>query len=218
MAVSKMYRDKLVLSGINDQGKWVRISSLSHYDLEDDQNLILKLFGRSELTCWSLGRTEEDGFVYEPTRLEDCLMLREPKPKLLNEIKGEDKQTLVKSYIDGGVDEAFKRERTLGIIKPLVEEVYFGWNALDNIFESTFVFRDKSGQRYKFVCTDLKWHYSCIFLFQRKPNQIYKELNELPEKLNKKDTYFVIGLTKPFMEVPGAFKGSWPLILGIHSF
>lgn len=219
LSVSRMFRDKLMLCGINDYGNWRRLSSLSYYDLEKkDNGTTLKIFGRSELTCYNKPKLSEDYFYTHATRTEDCEFLQEPAPLFLNEIKAQDRNTFIKNCLDGNVSEAFSKNRTLGLIEPYVEQVYFGWSDVYKNFESSIVFLDKSGQRYKFYCTDLKWYYSWIYLFQKKKELLYQELDHLPHRLNKNGTYFVIGLTKPVEEVPGSFRGCWPMIQGIHSF
>jgi len=219
LSVSRMYRDKLMLSGINDYGSWRRLNALSYYDLEKEENdTTIKIFGRSQITCYKRPRLNEDYYYTNATRIEDCEILQKPAPLFLNEIKAQDRSTFIKSFLDGNVSEAFSKNRTLGLIEPYVEQVYFGWSDVNKIFESSIVFHDKSGQRYKFYCTDLKWYYSWIYLFQRKKELLFQELDQLPHRLNKKETYFVIGLTKPVDEVPGPFRGCWPMIQGIHSF
>lgn len=218
LSISKMYKDKLMLCGVNDENNWRRIVSMSHFDLMNGEKAALKIFGRSSVICYA-SKTQENGFdLLDDYHFEDCLILNEPKPILLNEIKVEDRNLFVKNQIDGGVEAAFSRNRSVGLIKPLVEQVNFGWDSLFNTFESSFIFQDKTGQRYKFICTDLKWFYSWIYLFQKKRQLLHQQLNELPFQLNKKDTYFVIGLSRPLLEFPGGFRGCWPLILGIHSF
>lgn len=212
LAVSQMDKDKVGVVGINEKGKWIRALHLYKGDLVDEEGKnIIKPFSQTELYFFRDGR--------EWARSEDRLVFLDElrKPLVVNELNNDEQKQFLDMYLDDSIASIFNNHRTIGIIKPIIDQVEFGWSSLRNDHVARFRFRDNKGEKYDFLCTEYSWRNYWINFMRSEPRNYASQLLEMNWKLNDNDTYFVVGLTENFPEMPGPFKGRWPMILGVHS-
>lgn len=208
LAITRMYEDKACIAGVNKDGKWLRIRDLYLRDLGD---LKTKIYDETEfffLDGETNHRRPEDLTVF----LDDGR-----KPQFIRELQGDERLRLIEKNLDSSVKEIFEQERTLGLIKPIIENIEFRWDAYINDFIARFTFKDQKGIRYDFPCLDIFWRKYWTNFYRLKNEELKNQLLNMQWTLNDQETFFVVGLTHPFPEMPGPIEGCWPLILGVHT-
>jgi hypothetical protein len=211
LAISKLYNTRISLVGVCENRRWIRPMPMYLSDLYSRDGSAFEVFSVMEMNLndwWGAAPRPEDRFF---TRVE-----HQP-PSFIKVLSDAEKVKLVRSLVDHSVDSIFSRGRTLGLIKPVVKDVNFRRNPYSpQEFEARMVFEDSSGRTcHNWMATDLPWYQKFLNNIKENPGSLTARLKEAKDVLNSKESYFVIGLTKIFIEHPGPYGGCWPQVLGV---
>jgi len=210
LAVSKLYNTRISLVGVDENRRWIRPMPMYQSDLYNGESKVFDIFGITEISLndwWGTAPRPEDRFFIRNEQLAPTMI------KILNDVE---KVRLLRSLADGSVDAIFSRGRTIGLIKPSVKDVNYRRNPYyPEEFEARFVFEDAAGTAFNWMVTDLAWHQKFQDFIKENPGQLSAKLKETRELLNSREGYFIIGLTKIFLEYPGPYGGCWPQVLGV---
>ncbi|NLZ53155.1 MAG: hypothetical protein GX892_08415 [Thermoanaerobacteraceae bacterium] len=211
LAISKLYNTRVNLVGIDENHRWIRPMPVYQSDIFAQEKRVFEIFGVTELVL-------NDWWGTAP-RAEDRFYVRNPQllPQLIKVLDETSKVKLLRSLVDDSVDSIFSRGRTLGLIKAVVKDVNFRRNPYNPLeYEARLVFEDTVGNMsYNWMVTDLMWHRTFQDFIRKNPGQLSNRLKETRQMLNTRESYFVIGLTRTFLEHPGPYGGCWPQVLGI---
>lgn len=209
LSITYINREKVNLVGINDSGMWMRILELNKENLVIEGKTI-KPFTVIKLYCYGLqenGRREDRVFISDDQR----------KLELIDVLSSCEQKILLDNHLDSSVKGIINNFRSIGLIKPRVNKLEFLWNSYSCGYEAGINFRDSVGDKYSFICIEPKWQDYWIDFIRREPTNIKSHLLKMQWTLNDNNTFFIVGFTNRFKELPGPFDGRWPLILGIHS-
>lgn len=211
LAVSRLYNTRVNLVGVDENRRWIRPMPMYQSDLYNGEEKVFDIFGVTEISIndwWGPAPRPEDRFYVRNEQTSPTLV------KTLNEVE---KVRLLRSLVDSSVDSIFSRGRTLGLIKPSVKDVNFRRNPYNPLeYEARFVFEDGiSGFEHNWMATDIFWHQKFQDFIRENPGMLSAKLKETKELLNSRESYFVVGLTKIFLENPGPYGGCWPQVLGV---
>lgn len=210
LAITNINSNKVNLVGITENEQWIRTLNLSKEDLLI-KGINLKPFHK--IKVFNLNHEMKN------TRREDRSLIRSKKEhiQLVKELNLEERKILLDKFLDNSIAGIINNYRTIGLIKPVISEIEFSWNSYRCSYEARFVFEDSNGDKYNFLCNDPVWQNYWIDFIRRDPTNINSQLLKMQWTLNANNTYFVVGFTKRFLEIPGLFDGRWPLILGVHT-
>ncbi|HHX23022.1 MAG TPA: hypothetical protein GX723_03270 [Thermoanaerobacterales bacterium] len=211
LAISKLYNTRINLVGVNENRQWIRPMPVYQSDLFSQGKKVFEVFSVTEMVL-------NDWWGAAP-RAEDRFFVRNPQisPQKIKTLNDDEKAKLLRSIVDKSVDSIFSRGRTLGIIKASIKDVNFRRNLYNPTeYEARLVFEDPTGaMTYNWMVTDLMWHNKFENFIRENPGLLSSKLKETREKLNERESFFVIGLTRVFLEYPGPYGGCWPQVLGI---
>jgi hypothetical protein len=211
LAISKLYNTRINLVGVCDNKQWIRPMPMYLSDLYSKEGGVFQIFGVIEMNLndwWGVAPRPEDRFF---SRVD-----HQP-PNLIKVLSDAEKVKHLRTVVDHSVDSIFSRGRTVGLIKPVVKDVNFRRNPYNPTeFEARMVFEDSSRRTsHNWMTTDLLWHKKFMLNIRDKPGSLSAKLREARDLLNSEESYFVIGLTKVFIEHPGPYGGCWPQVLGV---
>lgn len=211
LAVSRLYNTRVSLVGVDENRRWIRPMPMYQSDLYNGEEKNFDIFGITEISIndwWGAAPRPEDRFFVRNEQMAPSIV------KVLNEVE---KVKLLRSLVDSSADFIFSRGRTLGLIKPNVKDVNFRRNPYNPLeYEARFVFEDGTGGiEHNWMATDLLWYQKFHDFIRENPGMLSAKLKETKEMLNTRETYFVVGLTKIFIENPGPYGGCWPQVLGV---
>ena len=211
LAISKLYNTRVNLVGVDENHRWIRPMPVYQSDIFAQEKKAFEIFGVTELVL--------NDWLGPVPRAEDRFFVRNPQvlPQLVKVLDQSEKAKLLRSLVDDSVDAIFSRGRTLGLIKAVVKDVNFRRNPYNPLeYEARLVFEDKVGNMsYNWMVTDLMWHKTFQEFIRQNPGKLSERLKEMRQILNTRESYFVIGLTRIFIEYPGPYGGCWPQVLGI---
>ena len=211
LAVSRLYNTRVSVVGVDLSRQWIRPMPMYQSDLYHGNESIFESFGVTEVCLndwWGSSSRREDRFF---TRNEP------PYAKKVTALSESERARLLRSLLDDSTDAIFSRGRTLGLIKPYVKDVNFRRNPYNPVeYEARFVFEDTlGGITHNWMSIDISWHKKFQSYIRENPGQLSYKLKETKDELNSRETYFVIGLTRLFLELPGPYGGCWPQVLGV---
>lgn len=211
LAISKLYNTRISIVGVDENRRWIRPMPMYQSDLFDKEKKVFDVFGVTEINIkdwWGSVPRPEDRF-YVRTEQQELTKLRD--------LDTNEKVKLLRSLVDTSVDAIFSHGRTLGLIRPVVKDVNFRRNPyFPSEYEARFVFEDSiGGVTYNWMSNDMVWHQNLQDYIRENPGMLSTKLKELRDVLNTRESYFVIGLTRLFMENPGPYGGCWPQVLGV---
>lgn len=211
LAISRLYNTRISLVGVDENRRWIRPMPMYQSDLYNGGQKVFEIFGVTEICLndwWGTASRPEDRFF---VRNEQQI------PSLIKTLSDVERMRLLRSLLDSSVDSIFSRGRTLGLIKPTVREVNFRRNPYNPMeYEARFIFEDgTAGFEHNWMATDLLWHQKFHDFIRENPGMLSAKLKETKDMLNTRETYFVVGLTRIFLENPGPYGGCWPQVLGV---
>jgi len=211
LAISKLYNTRVNLVGVDENNCWIRPMPVYQSDIFVQEPKAFEIFGVTELMLndwWGTASRPEDRFFVRNTQIA---------PRLVRVLNENERVKLLRSLVDGSVDSIFSRGRTLGLIRAFVKDLNFRRNPYNPLeYEARLVFEDGAGKlTYNWMVTDFMWHKSFQEFIRENPGKLSSRLKEMRQLLNSRESYFVIGLTRIFLEHPGPYGGCWPQVLGI---
>jgi len=211
LAISKLYNTRVNLVGIDENHRWIRPMPVYQSDIFAQEKKVFEIFGVTELVL-------NDWWGSAP-RPEDRFYVRNPQilPQLIKVLDEKEKVKLLRALVDDSVDSIFSRGRTLGLVKAVVKDVNFRRNPYNPLeYEARLVFEDTVGNMsYNWMVTDFMWHKTFQDFIRENPGKLSNRLKDMRQILKTRESYFVIGLTRIFLEYPGPYGGCWPQVLGI---
>jgi hypothetical protein len=211
LAVSRLYNTRISVVGVDSHRQWIRPMPMYQSDLYQDNEPTFGIFDVMEIDLndwWGSSSRREDRFF---SRTDP------PYAKKVATHNPAERARLLRTLIDDSVDAIFSRGRTLGLIKPYVKDVNFRRNPFNPVeYEARFAFEDTlGGITHNWMSIDMSWHQKFQTFIRENPGQLSNKLKETKEELNSRECYFVIGLTRLFLEFPGPYGGCWPQVLGV---
>jgi len=210
LAVSRLYNTRVSLVGVDENRRWIRPMPMYQSDLYSGEEKVFDIFGVTEIAIndwWGTAPRPEDRFFVRSEQMP---------PSMFRTLNETEKVRLLRSLLDFSVDSIFSRGRTLGLIKPTVKDANFRRNPYNPTdYEARFVFEDGTGLEHNWMSADLLWYQKFHDFIRENPGMLSAKLKETKDMLNTRETYFVVGLTKIFLENPGPYGGCWPQVLGV---
>ncbi|MBN1455777.1 MAG: hypothetical protein JW945_05975 [Methanomicrobia archaeon] len=209
LAVTRPEGGKVCVAGIDEHGFWLRPQYVYESELLAAKRSLFKnrCVSTVYLDRWRgrRPRKEDRFFVYSPG--------------VERELPAEEQRAFLELHVDTSVDAVFRHERTLGLIKPRILQVYeerAPSKQRETGYEQyiRFNFKDSSGRLYR------RWPCRCI--------DFYDAWNALKRRhrwtcgwrmlryLQKNETYLAIGLTHTDYGRSKLEYGAYPMIVGVH--
>jgi len=211
LAISKLYNTRVNLVGVDENNRWIRPMPAYQSDIYSQDKKTFEIFGVTELALSDWWGTA--------SRPEDRFFVRNPQilPQLVRVLDEKERAKLLRSLVDSSVDSIFSHGRTLGLIRAVVKDLNFRRNPYNPLeYEARLVFEDPVGKlTYNWMVTDFMWHKKFQEFIRENPGKLSNHLKEMRQLINGGESYFVIGLTRIFLEYPGPYGGCWPQVLGI---
>lgn len=211
LAVARPEKGQICIAGIDERGNWIRPQGVYESDVLSDENR------HPHFENLSISKIYVDAWKGRNPRKEDRFFIS--SKGIVKELSEKEKKEFLEKNADASVDSAFKKGKTLGLIKPKILRVYEEKKKRKDEEKSykqyiRFDFKDSSGRIYR------RWSCRCA--------AFYKTWNELKRRhrwtyrlrmlrhLRKNDSYFTIGLTYTDYGVEKLEYGAYPMIVGVH--
>ena len=173
-AVTKFHGQITCVAGITKDDSWRRLYPVS-----------TRLLSQSYFMKFDIIRVEVDQWKGQHPRPEDRFLV-DYKGRVDRISDWENRRAFLTKYLDSSVKAILDAGRSLGIIKPEIEDFY-----KDQAGRCRYRFQDASGSSHNFVCRD--WETAA--LDRKYPNDFSKVRQKFCDWMKKRDTHFVIGTT-----------------------
>lgn len=172
-ADSLMHGEITCVAGIAEDNKWRRLYPVP-----------TNLLNRSYFMKFSIIEVEVDDWRGAHPRPEDRWLAN--YKRCIGKIEDwEARRAYLRKHLDKSISEIISSGRSLGLIKPEIEEFY-----LDSNGKLRYKFKDFE-RSYDLVCRE----WEALALAKRYPNQFDKVRAKFRDWMEERDTYFVIGTT-----------------------
>lgn len=211
LAVSRLYNTRISVVGVDQYRQWIRPMPMYQSDLFQENEAVFGIFDVMEIDLtdwWGSSSRREDRFFNRSVI---------PQAKKVGALTPAETAKTLRGLVDDSVDAIFSRGRTLGIVKPYVKDVNFRRNLFNPVeYEARFTFEDTlGGVIHNWMSIDLAWYQKFQGFIRENPGQLSVKLKDTKDELNTCESYFIIGLTRLFLEYPGPYGGCWPQVLGV---
>lgn len=146
-------------------------------------------------------------------RPEDRSWLREHGVIHQGLLKPEARRRLLERICDQTVETAFRNQRSIGVIRVRILEMYIGRSTGRRAFHR-LRFVDASDETFDWIVRDVRVLDAFSHLDSPEGQQ---RLCAFSDSVTGTTTYISIGLTKPNYRFPGRFRGCHPLVVGLFS-
>jgi hypothetical protein len=172
-AKSLMHGEITCVAGIAEDDKWRRLYPMP-----------TSLLGKSYFMKFSVIEVEVEAWQGAHTRPEDRYLVS--YGRCVQKIEDwEERRAYLRKHLDKSISAILSSGRSLGLIKPEIEEFYQDSNG-----KLRYKFRD-SERSYDLVCRE----WEALALARKHPNQFDKVRAKFRDWMEERDTYFVIGTT-----------------------
>lgn len=172
-ANSLIHGEITCVAGIAEDDKWRRLHPVP-----------TKLLGKNYFTKFGIIEVEIDNWRGTHPRPEDRWLV-DYRNCVKQITDWEQRRTYLQKHLDKSVDSILSSGRSLGLIKPEIEDFY-----LDSNNRLRYKFKD-SQRQYNLVCRE----WEALALAKKYPNQFDKVRQKFCDWMKERDTYFVIGTT-----------------------
>jgi len=172
-AESLMHGEITCVAGIAENDLWRRLHPVP-----------TKLLSKSYFMKFDIIKVETDDWRGRNPRPEDR-WLADYKGRIGRIADWEQRRTFLQKHLDKSVNSILSAGRSLGLIKPQIEDFY-----LDHNNRLRYVFRD-SERKFDLACRE----WEALALAKKYPSKFEKVRAKFCDWMNERDTYFVIGTT-----------------------
>ncbi|NCP12237.1 MAG: hypothetical protein GW859_09875 [Sphingomonadales bacterium] len=190
------------VAGIDDQGAWVRPSPVPAHWIAGPR----PLFAYRRASTLRLGPPPRDG-----ARPEDRALIG--RPRLSRSLSLAAHRRLLDRAADGGVDAAFAGDRSAGLIRARLRDVYARRHTRGR-FYLRLVFDDASGETFDWILPDI----AAVGYFAEAvaDGALAADARRCWLDAHRGEAFLAIGLTLPTRAPDRRFRGCNPLVVGVH--